>query len=140
MEWKDWIEEEKSEALELLRLAGVSEEVRGKLHSNRTLQLALEVAYGVLGECLWQGQEADNWLKRFYALTGEHWVLTEEGWMPASENTQAVLNDEPDAVLDEVNAAQCCVSLTNNRELEVVGATPEVSTYLKPKDTIEVDI
>lgn len=46
-----------------------------------------------------------KWHRDHALLTGDHWVLTDEGWMPAEHNSPEVIgDDEPCEVLDEVNA------------------------------------
>lgn len=42
----------------------------------------------------------ENWFPDYYSLTGDHMVLTEEGWLPADQNTR----EEPMEVFDEVNS------------------------------------
>lgn len=44
-----------------------------------------------------------NWFKELWSLTGEHMVLTEEGWIPAECNTREHTGSDPADVLDEVN-------------------------------------
>jgi hypothetical protein len=45
-----------------------------------------------------------NWWRDYYLLTGDHMVCTEEGWVPAEMNAREVTGEDPDEVLDEVNA------------------------------------
>lgn len=46
----------------------------------------------------------EDWFRDFYTLTGDHVVLTEEGWIPADQNTREITGEEPMEILDEVNA------------------------------------
>jgi hypothetical protein len=46
----------------------------------------------------------ENWFRDYYTLTGDHVVLTEEGWIPADQNTVEVTGEEPMEIFDEVNA------------------------------------
>jgi hypothetical protein len=46
----------------------------------------------------------ENWFRDYYTLTGDHVVLTEEGWIPADQNTVEITGEEPMEILDEVNA------------------------------------
>jgi hypothetical protein len=49
----------------------------------------------------WGDRAPDKrWFKDWFLITGEHMILTEEGWMPADMNG----GEEPMEVLDEVNA------------------------------------
>lgn len=41
----------------------------------------------------------------YYGFSGDHMVLTDEGWEPG-EVKQSYLDVDPDAILDEVNAPQ----------------------------------
>ena len=45
-----------------------------------------------------------EFFKRYFLLTSEHMVLTEEGWIPAECNTREHTGVDPMEVLDEVNA------------------------------------
>jgi hypothetical protein len=44
-----------------------------------------------------------TYLRDLYLVTGDHMVLTEEGWIPAASNTFQETGDDPMEVLDEVN-------------------------------------
>lgn len=44
-----------------------------------------------------------NWWRDYYELDGTHMQLTEEGWVPADQNTREATGVEPMEVLDEVN-------------------------------------
>lgn len=48
----------------------------------------------------------DNFFRDLFVLTGDHMVLTEEGWITAESNTDEETNGEPSEVLDEVNAPE----------------------------------
>lgn len=41
-----------------------------------------------------------NWLGEYYSLTGDHMILTEEGWTPGDNKPEI----HPDGILMEVNA------------------------------------
>ncbi len=45
-----------------------------------------------------------DWFRQYFLLTGDHMVLTEEGWIPAACNTKAFTGFDPAEVLEEVNA------------------------------------
>lgn len=56
-------------------------------------------------EELWKDVSPDGeWYREFYLLTGDHMQLTEEGWIPADQNTFEATGAAPMEVLDEVNA------------------------------------
>lgn len=57
-----------------------------------------------LVECMDEIAPDHAWWRDYHQLSGEHWVLTEEGWMPARFNTMENAGEEPLEVLDEVNA------------------------------------
>jgi hypothetical protein len=42
----------------------------------------------------------EKWFQEYFALTGEHMVLTEEGWIPGKDKAA----HRPEEILDEVNA------------------------------------
>ena len=85
----------------LLLRAGVSQETLSEIDNDNSLCVALEVVVDMLAE----GPSPDSsWWKERYEVTGEHVVLTEEGWMPAEMNTVEHTGEEPVEVLDEVNA------------------------------------
>jgi predicted glycosyl hydrolase (DUF1957 family) len=44
-----------------------------------------------------------DWFRDLYRVTGEHMILTEDGWQPASEKTGLVAEYGADHILDEVN-------------------------------------
>jgi hypothetical protein len=46
----------------------------------------------------------ENWYRDYFTLTGEHMILIEEGWVPPELNTKEVTGEDPQEVLDEVNA------------------------------------
>lgn len=46
----------------------------------------------------------EDWYRDYFTLTGQHMQLTEEGWVPADQNTREVTGEEPMEVFDEVNA------------------------------------
>lgn len=43
-----------------------------------------------------------QWWADYFRLTGQHMVLTEEGWVPAALNTREETREEPMEVLVEV--------------------------------------
>lgn len=45
-----------------------------------------------------------TWHKEYFKLTGEHWVCIDEGWVPATMNSKDVTGEEPEEIIDEVNA------------------------------------
>lgn len=60
-----------------------------------------------LRDCTYEEFAPDpTWYREYYMLTGDHMVLTEEGWIPAACNTPEHLGADydPAEVLDEVNA------------------------------------
>lgn len=44
-----------------------------------------------------------TWYRELFVLNGEHMVLTEEGWIPADQNTREVTGVDPVEIFDEVN-------------------------------------
>jgi hypothetical protein len=87
---------ERERTRDLLKRAGVSGDVIEMLRTGSELLGGLAVASDLLAE---KAPDKD-WHRDCYLLTGEHMVLTEEGWVPAEMNQGADAVD----VLDEVNA------------------------------------
>ena len=79
-------------------------------NGNKLLQAAALVtsALKLLEDVADQCDEAPfpEFFKRYYLLTGDHMVLTEEGWIPAELNTLEHTGAEPMETFDEVNAPQ----------------------------------
>lgn len=69
----------------------------------RTLERAKELL-GSLMEFFLEEAPDREWWKDYFTVTGEHMQLTEEGWIPASENTREATGVESLEVLFEVNA------------------------------------
>lgn len=46
----------------------------------------------------------EDWYRDYFTLTGDHMVLTDEGWVPAEMNTREYTGYDPAEVLDEINA------------------------------------
>ena len=44
-----------------------------------------------------------NYIRDIYLITGDHMVLTDEGWVTSESNTWEVTGEEPMEVFDEVN-------------------------------------
>ena len=45
-----------------------------------------------------------NWLRDFYLLTGDHMILTDEGWESGEAKDNVIEQFGNDAIYDEVNA------------------------------------
>lgn len=70
-----------------------------------TTEQKLEAALGLLERALPQFEHNapdPKWFKEYFALTGAHMVLTEEGWEPGDAREAY----QPGEVLDEVNAPE----------------------------------
>lgn len=87
-------------ARDLLIRAGVDSTTVESLGNEESLQIALEVA----GDLLNETAPDRTWARDFFSLTKDHWVLTDEGWIPGEFNTWAHTGAEPMEVLMEVNA------------------------------------
>lgn len=46
----------------------------------------------------------ENWYRDYFTLTGKHMILTEDGWVTPELNKKEVTGEDPQEVLDEVNA------------------------------------
>lgn len=84
-----------TELAALLRASQQPDE--GKL--SRAMQ-ALEA----LNDFLDERAPDENWWHEYFTLTGDHMHLTEEGWIPADQNTREATGFDPMEVLCEVNA------------------------------------
>jgi len=76
---------------------------------NRTIdQLKFDRCMGLIDVLmefgLFEHAPDEDWFRDYFLLTGVHAVLTEEGWIPADQNTVEITGEEPMEVLDEVNA------------------------------------
>lgn len=85
----------------LLTRAGMSTEFTSKIDSE-AMSDPHEIALAVLAEKMDVGPD-ENWFKDYWRLTGDHMVLTEEGWIPAEFNALEYTGEQPMEVLDEVN-------------------------------------
>lgn len=84
----------------LLRRAGVSQ-----LTVDEIPDEAVGYAIAAIADRISEPVHVDHqWTKDFLTLSGDHYVLTEEGWMPGWVNTHAHTGEEPLEVLDSVNA------------------------------------
>ena len=94
-------EQKASKVLELLGRAGAWLADIPALEDPEKASLALKVCALVIDD----RQAPDKtWWREYFTLSGDHWVLTDEGWVPGEMNTREVCGDEPAEVLDEVNA------------------------------------
>lgn len=87
-------------ACDLLGRAGVASDTIKDAETLGALEVALDVACDIFNE---RAPDA-KWFRDYFSLTGDHWVLTEEGWIPAEMNTREATGSDPVEVLDEVNA------------------------------------
>ena len=70
--------------------------------TDEKLTLALELLSEV--ENAEQPAPNETWYPRYFRLTGEHRILTEEGWQPGEVKASVLADWGEEAVLDEVNA------------------------------------
>ncbi len=88
------------------------EDLKEQLATEKALRMAilhghtgadlLKQAADYIGDT--EGVPPNDWWKRYFMFTGEHMILTDEGWEPA-EAKASYLKDDPDwKPLDEINA------------------------------------
>jgi len=97
-EWQMKLEQ-MDKAKSLLARAGVDETTISTLDLG-TLRAAIDVAADLVGE---KAPDA-TWFREYYEITGDHMVLTEDGWIPAEFNTREITGEDPAEVIEEVNA------------------------------------
>lgn len=74
----------------------------------KQLQTKLDVAMKLLKRAVDSEIHApdSDWFREYFELTGEHMILSDEGWECGSSKQSYLDEFGPDSILDEINALE----------------------------------